>query len=237
MKKWTVKLLIGAILVVGSVFGYAILTPKMPNKNHVNYTAKALSSCPRISTISHFLSDEECDYLITLARPGLERSTVVDESGSMHSVLDDRRTSEGMFLANNEKDPILQRIEARIADLTQIPQENGEQLQILHYGVGGEFQPHYDYFYSDTAGGKANLERGGQRVVTVIMYLNTPEAGGETIFPEAHKSVTPMKGSAVMFHNCLPSGVEDPLTLHGGAPVKAGEKWIANKWMRKGTFH
>jgi prolyl 4-hydroxylase len=68
------------------------------------------------------------------------------------------------------------------------------------------------------------------------MYLHTTEEGGETIFPRANVSVKPIKGNAVLFYNCLPSGQEDTLSLHGGAPVKKGEKWIATKWLRSGVF-
>ena len=35
------------------------------------------------------------------------------------------------------------------------------------------------------------------------------------------------------FSYCNSLGQVDPLTLHGGAPVKQGEKWIATKWMRQ----
>jgi hypothetical protein len=32
-------------------------------------------------------------------------------------------------------------------------------------------------------------ENGGQRVVTFLMYLSTPEEGGETVFPYADRKV------------------------------------------------
>jgi prolyl 4-hydroxylase len=68
-------------------------------------------------------------------------------------------------------------------------------------------------------------------MATLIMYLNSTEKGGETIFPDANVAITPKKGNAVLFYNCLPCGKEDPLTLHGGSPVVQGEKWIATKWI------
>ncbi len=68
------------------------------------------------------------------------------------------------------------------------------------------------------------------------MYLNTPEAGGETIFPYAHIKVTPCKGDALLFFDCQIDGAVDPLTLHGGAPVTSGEKWLATKWLRQYLF-
>ena len=76
--------------------------------------------------------------------------------------------------------------------------------------------------------------RGGQRVATIVMYLNTPEAGGATIFPDVRLAVSPIKGNAVFFSYDRPHPMTH--TLHGGAPVKAGEKWVATKWLREGVF-
>lgn len=204
---------------------------------HADFAIQTLKTMPRIYLIPNFLSLDECDHLIREARPQLKPSTVVDDSKAHTGKLDRRRSSQGMFFSSNPTDPVLRTIERRIADLTGMPVENGEAIQVLWYQVGGEYRPHYDYFSSHTVGGASSIGRGGQRVATVIMYLNDTEAGGETIFPKAQVSVTPKKGTALLFYSCDPSGKEDPLTLHGGAPVKAGEKWIATKWIRSGVFH
>jgi len=189
---------------------------------------------PRIFVLPHFLSTDECDHLMKLSRPYLQPSLVVDDSKAHGEQLDTRRSSTGMSLYSS--DPLVKTIEQRIADLTSLPIENGETIQILHYGLGAEYVPHYDYFNPATPGGASFLERGGQRVATIILYLNTPEAGGETIFPHLGITVTPEKGRALLFYNCRPDGTVDPLTLHGGAPVKAGEKWIATRWIRTEKF-
>lgn len=106
----------------------------------------------------------------------------------------------------------------------------------LHYGIGGEYKPHYDYFDPSTPGGLYHYNRGGQRVASFIVYLNTPEAGGETVFPKAKLRVKPEKGKALLFYNVDPEGKEDPMSFHGGAPVIAGEKWIITRWLRQGEF-
>lgn len=198
-----------------------------------------LRESPRIYLIEKFLSDEECDYLVASARPELERSTVVssglDPTGEIDEV-HEARTSYGMFFPHVHSDPILGKIEERIAKLTRIPVQNGEAMQVLKYERGQEYQPHFDFFDEDTPGGVSCYNRGGQRIATLIMYLANTEEGGETIFPEAKIKVKPIKGNAVLFYNCKSNGTEDPLTLHGGAPVIRGEKWIATKWIRKGAF-
>ena len=61
-----------------------------------------------------------------------------------------------------------------------------------------------------------------------------PEAGGGTTFPDVHVEVAPIKGNAVFFSYDRPHPMTR--TLHGGAPVIEGEKWVATKWMRQGRF-
>jgi prolyl 4-hydroxylase len=196
-----------------------------------------LSAKPRIYLLPNFLTDAECDHLIELSRRFLTQSTVVDDESPGVGKLDPRRSSRGYFLKEKDRSRMVRKIEQRISDVTGLPVANGEMLHILHYPKGAEYQPHYDWFNPATPGGAAAMNnRGGQRAASVIMYLNTPLAGGETVFPSARISIAPKKGDAVLFYNVLPSGEVDPLTLHGGAPVLAGEKWIATKWIRVGIF-
>lgn len=205
-------------------------------KENISAEMEVLSWSPRIFVYRNFLTEEECDYLIEKAKPHLTPSTVVDDENNLGSKTDYRRSSEGMWFVQNHGDLILESIEQKISLLTHIPPENGENIQILHYNQGGEYQPHYDYFDINTTGGASYLMQGGQRVASFLMYLNTPEEGGETIFPYANVSVTPIKGDALLFFNCQINGSEDPITLHGGAPVKKGEKWLATKWLRQYDF-
>jgi prolyl 4-hydroxylase len=195
---------------------------------------QVLMSCklPRVVLFGGFMSDEECDQLVALATPRMARSeTVVNQTGG--SEVNDVRTSDGMFFQRAENE-LCERIERRIAALVNWPVENGEGLQILHYQPGAQYEPHYDYFDPSHPGSATILARGGQRVGTLVMYLNTPEAGGGTTFPDTGLYVAPRKGNAVFFSYDRPHS--STRTLHGGAPVIAGEKWVATKWMRQGEF-
>jgi prolyl 4-hydroxylase len=138
-----------------------------------------------------------------------------------------------MFFRRGET-ALIARIEARLARLLNWPEENGEGLQILHYQPGTEYKPHYDYFDPSEPGTPSILRRGGQRVATVVMYLAEPERGGGTTFPDVHLEVAPKRGNAVFFSYDRPHPATR--TLHGGAPVLAGEKWIATKWLRQQRF-
>lgn len=190
-----------------------------------------LSWSPRIFLMEKFLTEEECDHLIAAARPHLEPTTIIAPD-TWELQVDEARTSLGMFFSKEANDPILHRIEKRIAEWTLLPVENGEQLQVLRYTVGGEYKPHYDFFNSANEGEAYYLNQGGQRVATVIMYLEDTHDGGETDFPYTEIAVSPVKGNALLFFNCTPDGATDPFTLHAGTPVLKGEKWIATKWIR-----
>lgn len=196
---------------------------------------KQLSDQPKIFVINNFLSEAECDYFISYAKPKLVYSTVVDSETGQNKVHPER-TSTGMFCPYDHKDKIISSIERRISEVVSIPQENGEGIQIVNYAVGAEFRPHYDYFDPALPGSVVNCKVGGQRKVSVIMYLNNPEKGGETLFPKVNVAIKPVKGTALFFYNLLPTGEVDPSTLHAGAPVLEGEKWIATRWLREKPY-
>jgi len=187
---------------------------------------------PRVVVFGGLLDASECDELVALARERLSRSeTVVMDTGG--SEINPARTSSGMFFERGES-PLVARVEARIAALLHWPVENGEGLQILRYRPGDEYKPHYDYFDPAAPGAAAILARGGQRLASLVIYLQVPARGGATSFPDAGLEVMPVRGNAVFFR--YERAHPDTRTLHGGAPVLDGEKWVATKWLREGRF-
>lgn len=187
-------------------------------------------------------SADECDYVINKATPRLARSGVVDEGGEGKDAISDVRTSNGMFFERGE-DPIIQRIEERLSKYSLIPVGNGEGMQVLRYEHGQEYKPHFDYFFHPE--GESN---GGNRLATVLMYLQGAEEGGETVFPNVPKPATQTKengfsecsmqglavkakrGDAVLFFSLKTDGVLDRGSLHGSCPTSKGTKWAATKW-------
>lgn len=193
---------------------------------------------PRAFILHKFLSDEECDHLIEISNTSLVKSTVVD-SKTGGSIDSDVRTSSGTFLATHYDD-IVTRIEKRLALVTMIPEENGESLQILRYEDGQKYEPHTDYFHDSV---NSDASHGGQRVATVLMYLTTPEEGGETVFPYGEKkvegegwsecalrglAVKATKGNALLFYGLKPDGTPDPTSTHGSCPVRFGRLFKFN---------
>lgn len=212
---------------------------------------KQVSKKPRAYVYEGFLTDLECDHLISLAKSELRRSEVVDDATG-DGELSEVRTSSGMFIPKG-KDPIVSGIEDKISAWSFLPKENGEDIQVLRYESGQKYEAHYDYF-SD----KVNIARGGNRMVTVLMYLSNVAKGGETVFPSAEEfirirtsvnngddlsecgkkgiAVKPRKGDALLFFSLHPNAAPDESSLHGGCPVIEGEKWSATKWIHVDTF-
>lgn len=189
---------------------------------------------PCVCVLDDVLDGDECEQLIALARPRLRASTLVDPR-SGQDVASAARTSQGMFFRPQEN-ALVARIDRRIAQLMGLPLAHGEGLQVLHYPVGAQSQPHFDFLLPTHAANRASIERSGQRVSTLVMYLNDPDAGGETVFPESGISVAPHRGRALYFEYCNSAGQLDPLSLHAALPVLAGEKWVATRWMRQRPF-
>ncbi|WP_233505281.1 2OG-Fe(II) oxygenase [Sporosarcina sp. BI001-red] len=175
---------------------------------------------PLIVVLGNMLSDEECDELIRLSTDKMKRSKIgtVREENEL-------RTSSSMFIEESEN-LIVARIEKRIEAVMNIPIEHGEGLQILQYKPGQEYRAHHDFFSSTS-------KVTNNRISTLIMYLNDVEQGGETFFPHLNFSVSPKKGMAVYFEYFYNDPTLNDITLHGGAPVEIGEKWVATQWMRK----
>jgi len=176
---------------------------------------------PLVVLLGNVLSDDECDELIRLAKDRMKRSKI----GSTREV-DPIRTSSGMFFANNEND-LIATIEKRITKIMNVPVEHGDGLQILQYLPGQEYKAHTDYFLPTSQAAKNN------RISTIVIYLNNVDQGGETVFPHLKLSVTPQKGTAVYFEYFYEDENINKLTLHAGAPVINGEKWVATQWMRR----
>lgn len=176
---------------------------------------------PLIVMLGNVLSDEECEELIRLSRDKMKRSKI----GATREV-NELRTSSSMFIEESDNE-IVARVEKRISSIMNIPIEHGEGIQILQYTPGQEYKAHYDFFSSTSKIANNN------RISTLVMYLNEVEQGGETFFPKLNFSVSPKKGMAVYFEYFYNDQNLNDLTLHAGAPVISGEKWVATQWMRK----
>ena len=192
-----------------------------------------VSNDPRIYAYEGFLTPEECDHFIQMGNAvGLERSQVAATESNSKS---EARTSYGNFL-NTGDDPILKRVEERISLWSQLPVSNMEPFYLLRYQIGQEYKAHFDYFDPTIRGMDRYIGKAGQRTCTIVMYLHTPEGGGETAFPTAGLMVPAVRTTAVMFWSHTVDHVLDPHSIHGSLPVTEGTKYCVTKWIRENRY-
>jgi prolyl 4-hydroxylase len=184
---------------------------------------------PRIVVLDNLLSSQECDALCEEALPAFAPARVVDERE--HAVHAAHFRSNDTAHLPAAHSALVQRIEARIEQLTNWPSACCETLQVQRYTQGQDYRSHYDFFDEGSAAHEAAMAHGGQRLATLILYLKEPEAGGATYFANLGMRIAPRKGSALFF--TYPDPANNSGTLHGGEAVLAGEKWIATQWFRE----
>jgi prolyl 4-hydroxylase len=157
-------------------------------------------------------------------------------SGGKDGVESEGRTG-GVHWITHYQSAITRQISDRTAELVGLPLENAESIQVINYGPGQEYKPHYDAWVAGTETGDRCLARGGQRLITCLMYLNAVDAGGGTFFPRLDVEVLPRPGRMVLFHNCYANSAQRHSgSLHGGMPPESGTKWACNLWFRAESF-
>jgi len=189
----------------------------------------AICEAPRIRIARNFLSPAVCDWLIGRARGRLQPAKMIDALGATPRFTAERTNSD-YLIDIVEADVVMMLVRARIAAFMEIPTMGFEPPQVLHYAVGQELKPHFDFLQhsvSDTI-----AEEMGQRIATVLIYLNDDFDGGETDFPRAGIRHKGAQGDVVTFANVDPTGSPDPMTLHAGLPPVRGEKWLLSQWIR-----
>lgn len=184
---------------------------------------------PPIEVIENFLPEWACGYVMEMSAPVLTRGKVVDRAGG--ESVSGERTNTVMNFGLADSDVLLELINNRIADAAAMPPENAEGLGVLHYAPGERYAPHVDYI-PDTPENAEHLAQRGQRVRTLLVYLNDEFEGGATEFPRLELAFKPAKGGALIFDSVKADGAFEPMMLHMGAAPTSGQKWVISKWFR-----
>ena len=186
---------------------------------------------PLIQTAPGLLSPEICDALIARARPLQRPAQIYDERKGGNTADDIRRHSTSPLFQYPDMDLVTEAVSNRVCALAGLPATHAEPLQVLHYRVGQYFGPHVDFWNPAFEGHADTLKNTGQRVVTVLVYLNDNLEGGETEFVQLGLRHRGGRGDALMFRNVDAQGQPDSRTLHAGQPPTAGEKWLLSVWI------
>lgn len=200
----------------------------------------------RYRILDGFLSKNECRALIKMARPRLQPSEGWAVT-SGRSEATTYRVSDQVWFHKGEQHPLITSIEEKLAKETGFGIEKGEDLQVVRYKQGGHYYMHHDGFDPNYEGNKAVLNRGGQRIMTCLIYLSDLKQdgseGGATYFPALDMRVYPKAGRALIWWNITDDGTKtkrlEPAASHAGEDLLSSkkEKWIATKWYRESTFY
>uniref|UniRef100_A0A8C9YHX9 procollagen-proline 4-dioxygenase n=1 Tax=Sander lucioperca TaxID=283035 RepID=A0A8C9YHX9_SANLU len=170
---------------------------------------------PRILRYHDIVSDAEIERVKELAKPRVSPRTQIKIAWL------------GAF-----EHPVVDRINQRIEDVTGLDVTTAEELQVANYGVGGQYEPHFDFRRKDEPDAFEELGT-GNRIATWLLYMSDVPAGGATVFTDVGAAVWPKKGTAVFWYNLFPSGEGDDRTRHAACPVLVGNKWVSNKWIHE----
>jgi predicted 2-oxoglutarate/Fe(II)-dependent dioxygenase YbiX len=190
-----------------------------------------LLASPRVGVIANCAPPAVCDWLIEETRPRLGRAQVYDPLHGGGRDEEARSNSAAPFDAVRSN-MVLMLLRQRIAATAGIAFGRLETPQILHYSVGQQFKPHFDFLDPSMSGHARDLAVRGQRVATFLIYLNDDYEGGETEFPRLGIRHKARKGDGLLFWNVDESGRPDLRMLHAGTPPTRGEKWVLSQWLR-----
>ena len=187
---------------------------------------------PVVQVIDDFVSVAECEHIISISFDKLDTAMV---SAVGEATTSGGRTGSVAWIKHDQT-TIVRGLVDRVSELVGIPASHAESLQVVHYRAAEEYKPHFDAYDMSTEKGRQRTAKGGQRLVTALMYLRAVEGGGGTIFPKLDLDIEALPGRMVLFHNVGDHSLDDmtrhPHSLHGGSPVQVGEKWACNLWFR-----
>ncbi|XP_037723348.1 prolyl 4-hydroxylase subunit alpha-1-like [Drosophila subpulchrella] len=192
------------------------------------FKIEQLSLDPYVAYVHEVLMDSEMEMIMDHGKGHMERSKV---GQSVNSTTTEIRTSQNTWLWY-EANPWLSKIKQRLEDVTGLSTESAEPLQLVNYGIGGQYEPHFDFMDDD---GHAVFGWKGNRLLTALFYINDVALGGATAFPFLRLAVPPVKGSLLIWYNLHRSTHKDYRTRHAGCPVLKGSKWICNEWFHVGA--
>lgn len=193
-------------------------------------TGNRVNDDPMVCVFEDFLSDTEVEQVLAAAQPKLKQALV---SAAKSGITSSGRSGSNCWVPHSYNG-VIEELSLRIAEVVGIGLEYAESLQVIHYAENEEYAPHFDAWDKSTERGQRCMAKGGQRMVTCLLYLSDVAEGGGTSFPNLDMEIRAKKGRMLLFHNCHEgSTVRHPDSLHGGMPVLKGEKWACNFWFRE----
>jgi len=184
---------------------------------------------PEIFLFHDIVLEKQSKWIKETAYPILERAVIIDPITGIMKPANYRVCKSGWLHPIDHLE--VRRIKKRAEAATGLDMRYSEVLQVANYGIGGQYDPHFDHAGDDDD--KFSEFNMGNRIATLLYYISDVTAGGATVFTNAHASVYPVKNAAVLWFNLKRNGKSNKVTRHAGCPVLAGQKWVANFWIHE----
>ncbi len=194
--------------------------------------AETVCQDPQILKFAQLLPDRVCDWLIEQSRGRLVRARVYDPIGQREGT-NEMRTNTTATFGIAEVTLLHFLVQARIASGCGIALNHFEAPAVLHYEVGEQITPHFDFIDPRSPDYERQISVQGQRIYTCLIYLNDAYEGGETAFPELGFEHRGRQREGLLFANIDARDNPDLRMLHAGKPPTRGEKWLFSQFIRR----
>ena len=168
-------------------------------------------AAPLVWTIDDALSVHDCNAYIAKMRAGAaEIAPIVGRHGPEVD-LETRSNTRVMWDDESEANALLARVASHVP--AQLAERRcvgaNPRLRLYRYEPGQRHGAHWDTV--------VELPGGVQSLLTLVFYLNDDFGGGATDFPELTRTISPRRGSALLFQHRI---------LHEACVVEHGEKFV-----------
>ena len=192
----------------------------------------------KVVEIYDMLTKPECLEIMKYSEKiGMTPRTVADyDTGNGVTVNDNRKITT--IWINNIDHNLANKMSVISQELTGLPTENQELLQVVKYSPNGKFEKHFDALDTTSSEHCDDFNHGSRdRKYTLLLYLNDDYEGGETEFPNIGVKIKPEQGKAILCLNTTQTQDIIQESQHMGCEVKNRNKWICTKWTHHYTWN
>ena len=206
---------------------------EMAQRIPLQYWLEAADTVPlheNVRRVAELAPLSVCEWLIGRAQGRLGPALVYD-AVSRENQIHEMRTNTMVLFDYSTFDVVQFLVQSRMSRTCGYPMQHFEAPMVLHYDVGQQITPHFDFIDANAADYAEQIREHGQRMITFLLYLNDRYEGGETTFPELGIANRGRSGSGLYFINAHADLTPDRRMLHTGSPPVQGEKWIVSQFI------
>jgi prolyl 4-hydroxylase len=177
-----------------------------------------------------FITEDQANHILEMAKYNYQDSIIIGSENT-----EGIRKSQTYWLS--KYDPVANKIINKVCQINGNRIEQCEDIQVVKYEPNGYYKEHHDSCCDDSDACR-EFNKDGNRILTMVIYLNDGFEGGTTRFPNLNKEFKPPKYSGILFYPMNKNGDKcHNNSLHAGMPITSGEKYIANVWIRDKDFN